>query len=157
MRRRIFSLTDTKIVIASPEPGQKARISEAMDKVQASLKEAAEAARYNLRIKNALDKCSTNVMIANTDNTIIYMNETVTTMMQRNEGELRKVLTQFDAAKLIGQNIDVFHKNPAHQRGLLSALKTTYRTQIQVGTLYFSLNASPIVDAQGVRIGTVVD
>ncbi len=138
-------------------PGQKARISDAMDRVQASLQEAAQAARTNLRIKNALDKCSTNVMIANAGNEIIYMNETVTTMMQGNEAELRKVLPQFDARKLLGQNIDVFHKNPAHQRGLLAGLTGTYRTQIQVGTLHFGLNASPIVDAQGTRVGTVVE
>ena len=111
----------------------------------------------NTRIKNALDKCTTNVMIADTDNNILYMNETVTAMMQRNETELRKVLPQFDARKLIGQNIDVFHKNPNHQRNLLSGLTTTYRAQIQVGTLHFGLNANPILDANGVRMGTVVE
>jgi methyl-accepting chemotaxis protein len=138
-------------------PGQKARISEAIDKVQASLKDAAVAARTNLRIRNALDKCSTNVMIANADLEIIYMNETVTAMMQRNESELRKVLPQFDARALVGKNIDVFHKNPSHQRGMLGALKGTYATKIQVGALHFSLVANPIVDASGTRIGTVVE
>ena len=138
-------------------PGQKARISEAMDKVQSSLQEAATAARTNLRIRNALDKCTTNVMIADVDLNIIYMNETVTAMMQRNEAELRKVLPQFDARTLIGRNIDVFHKNPAHQRHLLAALKTTYKTQIQVGNLHFGLMANPIVDAQGNRLGSVVE
>ncbi len=138
-------------------PGQKARISEAMDKVQASLQQAAQAANSNLRIKNALDKCTTNVMIADVDLNIVYMNETVTAMMQRNESELRKSLPHFDARKLIGENIDVFHKNPAHQRGMLAALKTTYRTQIQVGKLYFGLIANPIIDAQGQRLGSVVE
>jgi methyl-accepting chemotaxis protein len=114
-------------------------------------------ANENLRIRNALDKCSTNVMIANAGNEIIYMNETVTAMMQRNEAELRKALPLFEARKLLGQNIDVFHKNPAHQRGLLSGLRETYRTQIPVGSLHFSLNASPIFDADGVRMGTVVE
>ncbi len=111
----------------------------------------------NARIKNALDKCSTNVMIADNSNDIIYMNQTVTAMMQRNEGELRKVLPQFDARKLIGQNIDVFHKNPAHQRNMLSALTTNYRTQIKVGSLTFSLSANPILNAAGERLGTVVE
>ncbi len=111
----------------------------------------------NTRIKNALDKCATNVMIADAENNIVYMNETVTAMMQRNEAELRKVLPQFDSRRLIGQNIDIFHKNPAHQRGMLSALKTTHRTQIQVGTLYFGLVANPIVDINGKRVGTVVE
>jgi len=138
-------------------PGQKARISQAMDKVQRSLQEAAQAARTNLRIRNALDKCTTNVMIADTNLDILYMNETVTAMMQRNEAELRKSLPHFDARRLLGQNIDVFHKNPAHQRGLLAALKTTYRTQIQVGDLHFGLIANPIVDAQGNRLGSVVE
>jgi methyl-accepting chemotaxis protein len=120
---------------------------------EAELKTAAE----NTRIKNALDKCTTNVMIADATNHIVYMNETVTAMMQRNEAELRKSLPNFNSRQLIGENIDVFHKNPAHQRGMLSALKTTFRTQIQVGDLYFGLIANPIVDAQGARVGTVVE
>ena len=111
----------------------------------------------NLRIRNALDKCSTNVMIANAEHDIIYMNETVTAMMQGNEGELRKVLPNFNARTLIGQNIDIFHKDPSHQRRMLGALRETYRTQIRVGSLSFSLSASPIVDASGQRMGTVVE
>ena len=138
-------------------PGQMARISQAMDKVQKSLQDAATAARTNLRIKNALDNCSTNVMIADTDFNILYMNATVTEMMQRNASELRKVLPQFDARSLMGKNIDVFHKTPSHQRNILSALKSTYSTQIKVGNLYFGLIANPIVDAQGARVGTVVE
>jgi methyl-accepting chemotaxis protein len=114
-------------------------------------------ANENLRIRNALDKCSTNVMIANAANEIIYMNETVTEMMQRNEPELRKALPQFDANKLMGQNIDVFHKNPSHQQSLLAGLRSTYRTQIPVGSLHFSLSASPILDSDGHRMGTVVE
>ena len=117
----------------------------------------ARIAAENLRIRNALDKCSTNVMIANVDNEIIYMNETVTAMMLRNESELRKVLPQFDARKLMGANIDIFHKNPSHQQQLLSSLKSSYRTQIQVGSLYFGLAANPILDASGKRVGTVAE
>ena len=138
-------------------PGQKARISEALDKVQATMQEAAQAARTNLRIRQALDKCTTNVMIANADNDIVYMNETVQKMMQRNEAGLRKALPQFEARKLVGQNIDVFHKNPAHQRSMLAGLTSAYKTQIQVGDLYFSLSANPIADAKGNRVGTVVE
>ena len=128
----------------------------AAEKLQAQAREQ-RIASENLRIRNALDKCSTNVMIADAHNVIIYMNETVTAMMQRNEAELRKALPQFDARQLIGQSIDVFHKNPAHQRGLLAGLVSTYRTQIPVGSLHFSLSASPILDASGTRMGTVVE
>ncbi len=114
-------------------------------------------AAENLRIKNALDKCSTNVMIANSDCEIAYMNDSVAEMMVRNESDLRKVLPQFDSRKLVGANIDVFHKNPSHQRNMLANLKSTYKTEIVVGGLTFGLVANPIVDAQGTRVGTVVE
>ena len=138
-------------------PGRKARIHEAIDKVQHSLREAAQASRETLRIKNALDKCSTNVMIADASNQIIYMNETVAAMMQGNEAELRKSLPNFNARQLIGEKIDFFHKNPAHQRGMLESLRSTHKTQITVGALQFSLIANPILDAKGERVGTVVE
>ncbi len=114
-------------------------------------------ASENLRIKNALDKCTTNVMIANDKYEIVYMNESVASMMMTNEAELRKSLPQFDARRLIGANIDTFHKNPSHQRGMLANLRTTYATQIKVGELYFGLVANPIVDEKGERVGTVVE
>ena len=49
-------------------------------------------------LKQALDKCTTNVMIANANNEIVYMNDAVQEMMVRNEGELRKVLYTDGAA-----------------------------------------------------------
>lgn len=111
----------------------------------------------NQRIRNALDKCTTNVMIADDQNEIVYMNESQLVMLQGNEAELRKSLPHFDTRSLLGKNIDVFHKNPAHQRNMLASLSSTYRTEIRVGQLVFSLIANPIVDNGGKRIGTVVE
>tara|TARA_R110000787_G_scaffold188679_10_gene300419 strand:+ start:3350 stop:5890 length:2541 start_codon:yes stop_codon:yes gene_type:complete len=111
----------------------------------------------NLRIKNALDNVSGNVMIANNDREIIYMNKAVSEMLTSAEVELRKALPHFDARKLMGENIDVFHKNPAHQQNMLSALRSSYRTEIKVGELTFGLIASPIVNDSGDRLGTVVE
>ncbi len=114
-------------------------------------------ARRNARIREALDKCSTGVMIANASNIIAYANETAVAMMQRNEAQIRQVLPQFDASKLVGSSIDVFHQNPAHQHALLAQLTTTHRAQIRIGSLHFGFIANPIVDANAVRVGTVVE
>ncbi len=140
-----------------PQPGDKAAFNTQMDAVRESLQESVRQALRSERVVQALNKASTNVMIADTSNVIIFMNDTVQAMMQRNEAELRKVLPHFDARNLVGQNIDVFHKNPAHQRSLLADLKASHRTQIQVGSLHFGLNANPMVDPAGLRIGTVVE
>ena len=124
---------------------------------QLALENEQRVAGENLRIRNALDKCSTCVMIANADNEIIYMNETVTAMMQRNQSRLRTSLPQFDAQALMGKSIDLFHKNPPHQRDMLAKLTGTYSTQIEVAGLSFGLSASPVNDTSGHRIGTVVE
>ena len=119
-------------------------------------KELALAAE-NLRIKNALDNCSTNVMIANNDGDIIYLNKSVNEMLAKAEGELRKVLPGFDVKTLLGTNFDRFHKTPSHQRNLLAGLRSTYQTQIEVAGYIFRLTANPIVDEKGERLGTVVE
>ncbi len=64
---------------------------------------------------------------------------------------------QFDTAKLIGTNIDIFHKNPAHQRGMLDNLKSTYKADLNISGMSFQIIASPVVDDSGERIGTVVE
>ena len=119
-------------------------------------KELALAAE-NLRIKNALDNCSTNVMIANNDGDIIYLNKSVNEMLVKAEGELRKVLPGFDVKTLLGTNFDRFHKTPSHQRNLLAGLRSTYQTQIEVAGYTFRLTANPIVDDKGERVGTVIE
>ncbi|MDZ7813183.1 MAG: methyl-accepting chemotaxis protein [Ideonella sp.] len=115
------------------------------------------AAAENARVKQALDSCTTNVMIADADSTIVYMNQSVTDMLSQNEMELRKALPGFEVRKVVGQSFDNFHRNPAHQRGLLTSLKNTHKVQIKVANLHFSLIASPIFDEQGLRLGTVVE
>ena len=114
-------------------------------------------ARRNARIREALDKCTTGVMIANASHVIAYMNENAVEMMRRNEAEIRKTLPQFDASDLVGKNIDIFHRNTAHQRDAFASMTTTQRAHIQIGSLHFGFNANPIVDASGVRVGTVVE
>ena len=109
------------------------------------------------RVRSALDTCQTNVMVADENYNIIYMNETMMEMMKSNEANLRKVLPNLDTKKLIGSCIDVFHKNPAHQRGILDKLASTIRTDLELAGLNFNLVVSPIVDKDGKRLGTTVE
>lgn len=138
-------------------PGKKAQISTAVNQVRQQLEAAANEAVNNMRVKTALDNCSTNVMIADKDGSIIYMNSAVQSMFATAQADIREHLPQFDQARLIGSNFDLFHKNPAHQRNLLASLRGTHRTQIKVGPRVFALVANPITNAQGERLGTVVE
>ncbi len=126
-------------------------------KEEAQEREMKKALADNTRIKVALDNCSTNVMVADNDYNIVYMNDSVTDMMKTAESDLRQELPQFDSNKLVGSNIDVFHKNPAHQRSMLERLSSTYNTSISVAGRTFDLIANPVMDADGQRLGSVVE
>ena len=123
----------------------------------AQQEEERKAAASNARIKQALDNVATAAMVADEKNDIIYMNESVHKMLQIAESDLRKDLPNFRADDVLGKNVDIFHKNPAHQRSMLERLETTYKTEIVVGGRTFSLTANPIVDDEGKRLGTVVE
>ncbi|MDP3845336.1 MAG: methyl-accepting chemotaxis protein [Pseudomonas sp.] len=127
------------------------------DSLLAGMSEVARRFTDNSRVRSALDNVSSNVMIADNDRNIIYMNKTVFAMLQNAESDLRKVLPSFDTNKLQGGSIDQFHKNPEHQKRLLATFTSTFRTQIVVGPRTFALVANPVLNESGERLGSVVE
>ncbi|WP_395345623.1 methyl-accepting chemotaxis protein [Ningiella sp. W23] len=116
-----------------------------------------EEERRVARILESLDCTSTNVMIADADRNIIYMNRSVMTMLKEAEADLRKVMPHFSADDIIGKSMDRFHKNANHQKGILETLQEKHASDIKVGRRNFRLTASPIMGKNGERIGTVVE
>ncbi|WP_151704061.1 methyl-accepting chemotaxis protein [Nitrincola alkalilacustris] len=112
---------------------------------------------FMLRIKSALDSTSTNIMIADADRNIVYMNKAVEQMLREAESDLKASLPHFSVDSVVGSNMDIFHKNPSHQNQLLARLKDTYVGNIQVTNRHFRLIANPIFAADGERLGTVVE
>ena len=118
---------------------------------------SAEQAVQLRRLETALETVTSCLMIADKDRNIIYMNPAVIQMMRNAEADIRKVFPGFDTNRLIGSNMDQFHKNPAHQQRMLAELTGIHKAQISVGSRAFSLTAGPIIDDQGRRLGTVVE
>ena len=100
---------------------------------------------------------ATNVMVADAEYKVVYANRSLEQMLQEAEGDIRKQLPQFSAGKVVGSSIDVFHRNPAHQRAMLAGLRTTHKTALDIGGRKFQLIVNPITDASGERLGTVVE
>ncbi len=109
------------------------------------------------RVNAALEATSTNIMIADADRNIIYMNRAVVEMLTTAQADIRKALPHFDVAKILGGSMDGFHRNPAHQASLLANLTRVHRAQISLGGRTFTLVANPIIDDKGNRLGSVVE
>jgi methyl-accepting chemotaxis protein len=118
-----------------------------------SLQQAADATR----IKQALDNVQSAVMVANNDLNIIYINHSAYQLFKQCEADIRTQIPHFDTEKLIGANINQFHKNPQHQRGLLAGLNSTFRSQLVVGGRHMNIVANPVINDEGTRIGVVVE
>ncbi|MCW8932555.1 MAG: globin domain-containing protein, partial [Gammaproteobacteria bacterium] len=110
------------------------------------------------RLSAAIGGSQTATMIADQDLKIVYMNDAVTELLRNREDELKQIMTGFSVDNLIGTCIDDFHKNPAHQRTLLSDMsQLPYQTEIQVLDLYFELNVIGIQDKDGNYMGNSVE
>ena len=105
----------------------------------------------------AMDAVTANIMVADENLNIVYMNKAVTSLLQEAEADIKTDLPRFSVSALIGSNIDVFHKNPGHQRKLLEALATTHKATISIGGRTFDLVATPLKGEGKDRIGTVVE
>jgi methyl-accepting chemotaxis protein len=111
----------------------------------------------NFRVRSALDVVTSNVMLADDDYTIIYTNKTLQKTFADGEQEIRKVLPGFDSGKIIGEKMDVFHRDAAATRQLLNSITGPHETRITLGKLKLALATVPVVDKHGKRVGTVVE
>ncbi len=110
------------------------------------------------RLQSAINGATTNLMICDSELTITYVNPAVVKMLSSRQEELRQVFPGFDPNALVGKSIDMFHKNPAHQRALLSDMsRLPFHAQIAVAGLEFDLNATAIVDKHGNYMGNMVE
>jgi methyl-accepting chemotaxis protein len=150
---------DTAIEVSGKD--EVADLMKALRKMQSDLRqridEERRLANENLRIRVALDVSSNSIMVADNDGRIIYCNTSVMNMLRNAEADIRKQLPQFSADTVLGSNFDAYHRNPAHQRGMLASLKETHQTEMDIGGRYFALAATPVVNEAGERLGTAVE
>ncbi|KZZ76182.1 hypothetical protein A3766_14745, partial [Oleiphilus sp. HI0132] len=134
-------------------------VVEWVDETEMLAKQAQERqeAAENVRLKQALDNVSANVMVADAERNIVYMNDAVLETLKIAEEDIQQVLPQFDANNLLGQSIDIFHKNPSHQKELLENLSAQHKANIQVGRRHMELSVNPVKTESGDRVGTVVE
>ncbi len=111
-----------------------------------------------VRLRSAVDGAMTAIMMIDRDLVITYANESTIKLLKENEKELVETYPGFDLDQLIGTCIDIFHANPAHQRGLLADPKNLpHSADIKVGPLVFNINVTAQLDEKGEYIGNTLE
>lgn len=98
------------------------------------------------------------MMAVDRDFIVTDVNEATKKLFSDNATAFAKIWPNFDPAKIVGTSMDQFHKNPAHQRKLLSdPANLPVRTEITLGDLVFALNVGGIFDGTGTYLGNVLE
>jgi methyl-accepting chemotaxis protein len=99
-----------------------------------------------------LEAIPINVLLANSDLEIVYVNPSSEKTLRSIEKEL-----PIPADKVLGSSIDIFHKDPSYQRNILCNPKNLpYRTVIQIGNETADMLATALYDEERKYLGPMV-
>jgi len=111
-----------------------------------------------LKLSQLTNKSEGAVMMIDRDFIVTYANDTTVTMLNKYADAFKKVWPTFDPANVMGSCIDMFHKDPSHQRKLLSdPSNLPYKTDIQVGPLTFALTVTAQTDSDNNYVGNALE
>jgi len=115
--------------------------------------EKVKADAESKRLTAMVDNMPINVMMASPEDfTITYLNQTSLKTLKTIER-----LLPCRADQLLGKCIDIFHKNPEHQRRMLANPKNLpHRATIALGEEFLDLNVAAIMDEKGTYLGPMV-
>jgi methyl-accepting chemotaxis protein len=140
------------------EAGQVLQALAAMQgKLGAQIENERAVAAENSRIRHALDKASTCVVLADAEQRIIYLNDAAQATFERNAAEIRTALPDFDAARLRGSALEALCADPAAERRILDALSGERTEERILGDLCFRTVTNRVMGERGVRLGTVME
>jgi methyl-accepting chemotaxis protein len=106
----------------------------------------------------AVEGITSAVMCVDDELRITFMNLAAQQLMRKHTAVFRAQFPGFDPERLIGTCIDVFHKRPAHQRGLLAnPERLPHQAVIQVGPMSFRLTMAAVRDPAGHVVGASLE
>jgi methyl-accepting chemotaxis protein len=126
-----------------------------LGRMSVALNTAIDTLRHRMtevaRVAAMVENSPIGVMFAGTDCVIRYINPASLATFQKLERHL-----PVRADKIVGSSLDIFHKNPAHQRKLLSDDKNLpIRTKIQIGPDTAELLVTAIYDQDRKYLGAM--
>jgi len=138
---------DTEIEVFGSE-----RKDEIGDMAQAMLRLKEEVSKA-FELGQMIEDMPTNVMMCDTDDfKVTYMNKST----YKTLGSLEELLP-VKVDDIVGNSIDVFHKNPEHQRAILAdPANLPYSANIELGDEHLSLKVNAIQNKAGKYVGPML-
>ncbi|MDD2881545.1 MAG: methyl-accepting chemotaxis protein [Rhodoferax sp.] len=130
-------------------PGQKARITEAIDQVQAAMKNAAAAAAFNERIRLSLDSLPVCVTVSNAQALLVHATPPAKELLKIFGG------STFDADKFYGNKLSSLFKNSDDASKFDQAVRSGDTVDMAIQGRQLRLLARPVHNSAGEPIGRI--
>jgi methyl-accepting chemotaxis protein len=139
-----------KLDVAMPRlPGQKVRITQAMDKVQATMQQAAEAATFNQRIRLSLDSLPVCVTVSNAEAVLVHATPPAQELLKLFGGP------GFDTSAFYGNKLSTLFKNPDDAARFDVAVRSGETVDMEIQGRKLRLLARPVHNDAGTPIGRI--
>lgn len=105
------------------------------------------------RMQRVVESSSAGIMAADTTGTLVYMNPAAKRLFKTVEHVLPVRVDD-----MVGQSVDIFHKNPAHQRGMMENHQRAFprSATIQFADRHFFFSGFAVYDHEGKYLGPAV-
>ena len=130
-------------------PGQQARVSEAMDKVQTIMQQAATAATFNQRIRLSLDSLPVCVTISNADALLVHATPPAKQLLKLFGGPA------FNTDAFYGNKLSTLFKNPADAARFDQAVRSGETVDMEIQGRKLRLLARPVLNDSGQPMGRI--
>jgi len=96
--------------------------------------------------QSAFNYSSTNLMIADANGRIIYVNPATQKLFENAAEDIRQDIPSFNPHAILGSSMDIYHKDPAKIRAMLATVNDVRQATIVVGGRIFAQKLCPIKD-----------
>ncbi|WP_446812209.1 methyl-accepting chemotaxis protein (plasmid) [Methylomonas sp. 2BW1-5-20] len=113
----------------------------------------------SVRSSSIVREMSIPIMTCDLNRVVTSLNPAVLALLTKHQSGLQQAFPGFEPDKLIGRNIDEFHKNPEMQKRIFADpnTKTPYKSRIRILELAFDLTVFPLKDTKGKITGYAVE
>ena len=99
----------------------------------------------NLVATDAFDELAAAILVTDTDMVIRYANPAAIAMFAAAEQEVQKDLPHFLVGTMVGQNIDIFHRNPEYQRAIMGKITNYHDGSFKTGDVSMGFRVTRIM------------
>ena len=109
------------------------------------------------RIRTALDRASTGVMMIDDAGEIIYLNAALDSLFASVESELKHHIKDFDVSRLVGSSSGSLLAAAGMNKADIHNMSSTQDLSFEIGDAHFRLTVTPVTSDTGERIGAVLE